>query len=111
VIILVIVITTAWLPHSKASEVGKVLMEVIKKVPVDPSLSENLLDNVWAATKEGYKVVNASEVKEEKLKEYIAAVNKQLIMIAKAIEGYKYQIEIMSPFADAMAILGVELPE
>jgi len=68
----------------------------MKKYPADKSLSKELLNNAVVATKEGYKVVNADEIKEGKLKEYIALLNKTLLFMANGIEGYKYQIEVMS---------------
>ena len=108
---MVIVMTTVWLPHAKASMAGKVYLEALKKFPEDRSLSKNLLNNAVVATKEGYKIVIADEIKEGKLKEYLALSNKQLIFFAESIEGYKYQIEVMSSLVEAMAVLGVELPE
>ncbi len=103
--------TTVWLPHAKASKAGKVFLEALKKFPEDRSLAKNLLNNAVAATKEGYKIVIADEIKEGKLKEYIAQANKQLIFFAESIEGYKYEIEVMSSLVEAMAILGLEVPE
>ena len=108
---LVIVMTTVWFPHAKASEAGKILFEALKKYPEDKSLYKQLLNNAVAATKEGYKAVSADEVKEGKLKEYIAHLNKILIFIANGIEGYKYQIEYMSSIVEAMDIIGLKPPE
>ncbi|GAH87425.1 unnamed protein product, partial [marine sediment metagenome] len=87
------------------------IIRSLKKFPEDRSLSKRLLNNAVVATKEGYKIVIADEIKEGKLKEYIALSNKQLIFFAESIEGYKYQIEVMSSLVEAMAVLGVELPE
>jgi len=108
---MVIVMTTAWFPHDKASEAGNIFIESSKKFPRDPSLSKQLLNNAIVATKEGYKAVVASEIKEGKLNEYLAQLNKTLIFIANGIEGYKYQIEVMSSIVEAMDILGLKPPE
>ena len=108
---MVIVMTTSWFPHDKASEAGKMFIESSKKFPRDNSLSKQLLNNAVVATKEGYKVVIASEIKKGKLSEYLAFVNKTLIFIANGIEGYKYQIEVMSSIVEAMDILGLKPPE
>ena len=102
--------TTIWLPHAKASEAGKVYLEALKKFPEDRSLAKDLLNNAVAATKEGYKIVSANEIKEGKLKEFLALLNKQLIFFAEAIEGYKFQIEVMSSLVEAMDVLGLKLP-
>ena len=102
--------TTIWLPHAKASEAGKVYLEALKKFPEDRSLAKDLLNNAVAATKEGYKIVSANEIKEGKLKEFLVLLNKQLIFFAEAIEGYKFQIEVMSSLVEAMDVLGLKLP-
>jgi len=103
--------TTVWFPHAKAPMAGKVLLESLKKFPEDRSLAKNLLNNAVTATKEGYKVFIADEIKEGKLKEYLAQANKTLIFFAESIEGYKYEIEVLSSLPEAMAILGLEVPE
>jgi len=108
---MVIVMTTVWFPHAKASEAGKLFIEASKKFPNDRSLSKRLLDNAVAATKEGYKVVIADEIKEGKLKEYFKQTNEQLLFFAEGIEGYKYQIEVMSSLIEAMGIMGLKPPE
>ena len=108
---MVIVMTTVWIPHAKASEAGKLFIEASKKYPGDKSLSKELLNNAIVATKDGYKAVSASEIKEGKLKAFIAQLNKTLIFIANGIEGYKYQVEIMSSIVEAMDIIGLKPPE
>jgi len=108
---MVIVMVTAWFPHAKASEAGKMFIETSKKFPEDKSLSKQLLNNAVSATKEGYKVISASEVKEGKLKEYTAKLHKFLIFVAQGIEGYKYKVETMSSIVEAMDILGLKPPE
>ncbi len=108
---MVIVMITAWFPHDKASEAGKIFIEASKKFPTDKSLSKQLLNNAVAVTKEGYKSVTAHEIKEGKLTEYLARLNKFTIFVAKGLEGYKYQVEIMSSIVEAMDILGLKPPE
>jgi len=108
---MVIVMTTVWFPHAKASDAGKLFIEASKKFQDDKSLSKRLLNNAVAATKEGYKVVIADEIKEGKLKEYLAQANEQLLFFAEGIEGYKYQIEVMSSVIEAMGVLGLKPPE
>jgi len=108
---MVIVMITTWFPQDKTSEVGKIFIESSKKFPPDKSLSKHLLNNAIIATKEGYKTVNASEIKDGKLKEYLARLNKNLIFIANGIEGYKFQIEVMSSLIEALDVLGLKPPE
>ena len=108
---MVIVMTTVWFPHAKASKAGKLFIETSKKFTEDRAISKRLLDNAVAATKEGYKVVIADEIKEGKLKEYLSQSNEQLLFFAEGIEGYKYQIEVMSSVIEAMGVLGLKPPE
>ena len=108
---MVIVMITAWFPHAQASEAGKIFIEASKKFPGDKTLSKQLLNNAVAITKEGYKKVTANEIKEGKLKEYLAQLNKFLIFVAKGLEGYKCQVEIMSSIVEAMDVLGLKPPE
>ena len=107
---MVIVFSTGWFPHDKASEAGKTFIEVMKKYPRDRTLSKVLLDNAIGATKEGYKALFAVEVKDGKLKEYLARLNQSLIYIAENIEGYKFEVEVLSSITEAMAVLGLESP-
>ena len=102
---------TAWFPHDQAQKAGKVFLEAMKKYPRDKTLYKILLDNAVIATKEGYKGVSASEIKEGKLVEAIALLNKRMIMQAEGIEGYKYQIEVMSSITEAFDVLGLNPPE
>jgi len=107
----VILFTTTWFPPEHAEKAGKTYLEVMKKYPRDRSISKVLLDSSVSATKNGYKVVSASEVKEGKLVEAIDLANKRLIMFAEEIEGYKYKIEVLSTITEALGVLGLKPPE
>ena len=111
---LVIVIITSWFPHDQAQKVGKVFFEVHQKFSEETPLDKRikmLVNNAVAVTKEGYKGVNAAEVKESDLVEFLDLANKQLIMFAEGIEGYKYQIDFFSPLTEALGWLGLKPPE
>ena len=108
---MVIVMTTIWIPHAKAPKAGKLFLEAIKKFPPDRTLAKSLINNAVLATKKGYKVLVADEIKDGKLKEYIALSNKQLLFFAENIEGYKYKMEVFSTLTEAMAVIGLQAPE
>ena len=113
-ICLVIVLVTSWFPHDQTQQAVKVLFEVHQKFSEETPLDKRiniLIDNAIAVTKEGYKAVNAAEVKEADLVEYLDLANKQLIMFAEGIEGYKYQIEFLSSLTEALGWLGLKPPE
>jgi hypothetical protein len=107
---LVIVLATVWFPHGKASKAGKLFIEVMKKYPRDRTLAKVVLDNAVAATKEGYKVISAAEIKDGKLKDYLAKLNQTLIYLAENLEGYKFEVEVLSSITEAMGVLGLESP-
>lgn len=103
--------TTVWFPHAKAAKVGELFLKAVKEFPEDKSLSKDLLNNAVSTTKEGYKVVSADEIKEGKLVQYLARLNKMLLFVANEIEGYKYKIELYSTLVEAMGVLGLKPPE
>lgn len=107
---MVILLLTVWFPHDKASKAGNLFIDVMKKYPRDRTLAKVLLDNAVAATKEGYKTVSAYDIKDGKLKEELARLNKALIYLAENLEGYKYEVEVLSSITEAMDILGLESP-
>ena len=102
---------TVWIPHNKAQKAGNLFIEASKKFPADRTLSKELLNNAVCATKEGYKVVSAREIKDGKLVEYLAYLHKLLLYITERIEGYKYEVEIYSTIFEAMDVLGLKPPE
>ena len=108
---MVIVMTTVWIPHAKAPKAGKLFLEALKKFPPDRTLAKSLINNAVVATKKGYKVIVADEIKDGKLKEYVALSNKQLLFFAENIEGYKYKMEVLSTLTEAMAVIGLQVPE
>ena len=107
---LVIVLINAWIPHKQAPKAGKLFIELMKKFPRDRTLAKTLLDNAVATKKDGYQIISAVEIKDGKLKEYTAYLNKSLIWAAENLEGYKYEVEVLSSITEAMDVLGLESP-
>jgi len=104
---------TTWFPHGQVYNAGEVLIELMKKFPqgMPETLGTHLVSNVISVTKEGYKAINVSEIKEEKLKEFLEIAHKQLIMLVEGVEGYKYELEYFYPLSDVMKWLGIKLPK
>lgn len=105
---------TGWFPHAQAPKAGKVFFEVHKRfseeTPLDKRI-KTLVNNAIGVTKEGYKGIVVAEVDESDLVEFLDLANRQLLMFAEGIEGYKYQIEFLSSLTEAMGWLGLKPPE
>ena len=108
---MVVIMTVAWFPSSKASEVGKAYLEVMKKYPRDRSLSTPLLNVGVKATKDGLKVVSIGRVKKGKVEEAMDLGYKRFIEYSKRLEGFEYDVEVLLEDAEAMSLVGLGMPE
>ncbi len=104
------VVTTSWFPASKASEVGKKYLEVLKQFPRDKTISKVIVPVGVRTTSDGMKSFTISEIKEGKLKEYMDLAYKQ-ILIYSEIEGYKAEMEFYMSGVEALPLVGLKMPE
>jgi hypothetical protein len=107
---MVMVVSTSWFPASKSTEVGKKYLEVLKQFPPDKTISKLIVSVGVRTTTDGMKAFSISEVKEGKLKEFMNLAYKQ-ILIYSEIEGYKTEMEFYMSGAEALPIVGLEMPE
>ena len=68
---MVYVIVSAKFPHSKAKEVGKRYLEIVKKYPLDKSLEKQIFRGAIRSTGDAISTIGISEPREGKLKEFI----------------------------------------
>ena len=104
-------VITSWYPTHKASEVIKILSEVLKKYPpnVLAELGETSVNQAVTTTEKGLKAMSFYDVKEGKLEEALKIARSALAM-CQSIEGYEYTIEIWSTFTEAFEIVGMQAP-
>ena len=103
-------ITTATYPSDKAPDVAKMYLEAIVKFPPDDNLATQVVPAAVKATSQGIKVLAVAEIKEGKLEEaYKRIVNLEAMFIN--IEGYEYTIDTYLKVEEALAVIGMSIPE
>jgi len=101
---------TAWYPHDKVAEVGKIFLEFNRKNPVDLTLIENLALGT-TAEEGGMKILVINKIKKGKYKEALSQAYKRQIVMADGIPGYRYKIEVLMDAAESFALISIKLPE
>ncbi|MBY8981179.1 MAG: hypothetical protein KGD72_12375 [Candidatus Lokiarchaeota archaeon] len=107
---MVMIVSTTWFPTGKSSEVGKKYLEVMKQFPPDKTIAKAIVRIGVRTTKDGMKAFSIFEVKEGKLKEFMDIAYKQILMFSE-IEGYKSEMELYMSGAEALPLIGLEMPE
>jgi hypothetical protein len=97
-------------PSHKGPEAAKKFLEQLKKYPDDDSLGENVVNAAVKARTDGIHVVSVSTVKKGKLEDSLARTNEILAMYNE-IEGFEYTIEVWSEPGEALATIGMKMPE
>ncbi len=104
------IFTTSWYPTDKSNEVAKRYFEMLEKFPPDESLGELIVPAAVTTTKQGVKVMVVSEVKEGKLEEALTYTGNQMAMF-QDIVGFEYATRVYSLVTEALAMIGMSLPE
>ena len=107
---MVLNMATIWYPHDKGSEVAAKYIEVFKKYPPDPSISEAIALGV-TSDKDGLKTIAISNIKKGKFKEALTRAYQFQIDMASGIDGYRYKIETLMDITEAMGTVGMKPPE
>ena len=108
---MVMVVTTGWWPHSVSADIGKAYIEVMKKYPADRNLYKQAVTACVKATQDGFKSLTVDEVKEGKLKETLDLVYRRLLMFGDLVKELKYEISVYMSGAEAMPMVGLQMPE
>ncbi len=107
---MVVVMSTSYFPAAKSAEVGKKYLEILKKYPPDRSISKIILRVAVRVTPDGMKAFSISEVKEGKFNEFMKLAYEQILLYSE-IEGYRSDIEVFMSGAEALPLVGLEMPE
>ena len=107
---MVMIVTTTWFPAGKSSEVGKIYLNVLKQFPPDKTIAKAIVRVGVRTTKDGMKSFSIYEIKEGKLKEFMDNYYKQILMFSE-IEGYRSEMELYMSGAEALPLIGLEMPE
>lgn len=104
------IITTSLYPSHKAPEVAERYLEAIAKYPPDENLTTEVVPAAVKSIHEGIRVIGIAEVKEGKLEKALARSVNMMVMF-QSIEGFEYTTEIHYKVEEALALIGMSLPE
>ncbi|MFX0042778.1 MAG: hypothetical protein ACFE8L_07690 [Candidatus Hodarchaeota archaeon] len=108
---MVLIVTQHWWPHGQSAKVGKVYLDVMKKFPDDTSISKPVLRSaIWPA-KDGMFSITVSNIQPGKTKESMDLATKRLLMMAEAIDGFRYEIHIAYDLVEGMPLVGLAAPD
>ena len=108
---MVLILVHTWWPHAVSADVGKAYLEVMKKYPEDRSLSKPVLTVAVKATKDGFKGLAISDIKDGKIKEAMDLDYKRMLKFGDLVKDLKYEIEIYMSGTEAMPMVGLSMPE
>ncbi|MBY8989684.1 MAG: hypothetical protein KGD58_02935 [Candidatus Lokiarchaeota archaeon] len=104
-------VTEQWWPAGKSEEVGKAYQEAVAKFPEDRSLGKPLIPSaVWPSNGKMHSI-SVSSIKPGKVKEVMDIAYNRELLIAKAVEGWDYEINIAYDAVEAMGLIGLKAPE
>ncbi len=104
---MLLIMLTTWYPPHKATQAAKKFLEVMKKFP-QQSFEKKWLGGV-KSDEDGIKSVWLTEVEKGKLEEAFNLTAKREAEYL-GIEGYKFKVETLMTFEDAMPLIGLEMP-
>ncbi len=102
-----LIMVTTWYPPNKATETAKKFLEVTEKFPQE-SFEKSWLAGV-KSDECGIKTVWLTEIERGKLEEALNLAGRRLAEYF-GIEGYRFKIETLMTFEDAMPLIGLEMP-
>ena len=103
-------VVTTMFPFDKAPEVGEKYLEALKKYPPDENLGIEVVPAAVKSTLEGNISLGITEVKEGKLEEAFIRMGK-FMSVFRGIEGFSTSIEVYYNATEAMANIGMTIPE
>ena len=107
---MVLILSTTRFPISKAKEVSKRYIEVMKEFPPDRSLEKVILQLAARVTGNEIESIGLSEVKEGKYEEVLKRSMMLQLKFAD-IEGINFKNEIFLSGVAAFPMVGLEMPE
>ncbi len=106
---MVYLIVRHWYPTHKAREVTTKMIELASEAPADETLGVQISQAI-RTTKEGVFVITTTEVKLGKLEEAMSNLAEYLAKF-NDIKGLEWSIETYYNLVEAMAFIGMKLPE
>ena len=107
---MVLIMTQSWIPFGKQKEAADVYFKALDKYPVDKSLEKPILPLAVQTSQNGFHCISITEAKKGKVTELFNRVTEEMLLFT-VIEGYRYQIDVLSSGAEALKTLGMVMPE
>jgi hypothetical protein len=104
---MVLIMVTSWYPPDKATEAAKKFLEVMEKFPQE-SFEKSWLAGV-KSDEVGIMTVWLTEIERGKLEEALNLTSRREAEYLD-IEGYRFKMETLMTFEDAMPLVGLEMP-
>ena len=101
------VVTTFHYPVDQSEEAVKLAYEAMKKYPHDEGLSDALVQGVSRRTENGMKAMTIYSVKNGKLEEMLAIIEKRMALF-RNLSGYNSQTEIWMTFQEGLEALDLK---
>ena len=102
-----LIMVTSWAPFNKTNEAAKKFLEVMEKYPQE-SFEKSWLAGV-KSDEDGIKSVWLTEIERGKLEEALNLTAKREAEYL-SIEGYRFKMETLITYEDAMPLIGLEMP-
>jgi hypothetical protein len=106
---MVMIMVTSWYPPTRTIEAAEKYIEVMQKIPDDPSIAEPLVTVGVNSCKDGIEVIAISNVKKGKYEEAMNLTLRRMVMF-HGIEGYRYEIKTLQTLEEAMPLIGMSPP-
>ena len=106
---MVLIMVTSWYPPTKIIEVAEKYIEVMQKIPDDPTIAEPLVTVGVSSGKDGVEVISIGNVRKGKYEEAMNIVLRRMVMF-HGIEGYRCEIKTLSTLEEAMPLIGLAPP-
>jgi len=103
-------VITSLYPSHKADEVGKIYLEALSKYPPDENLGTQVVPSAIKTTHQGIKGIGISEVKKGKLEEAISYAMNFMAMFLN-VEGFEFTMDHYLTIDEALAVIGMNVPE
>ena len=103
-------VRTTKFPFEKAPEVGEKYLEALKKYPPDENLGIEVVPAAVKTTLDGNISLGITEVKEGKLEEAYIRMGK-FMSVFRGVEGLSTSIDVYYSAIEAMANVGLTIPE
>jgi hypothetical protein len=97
-------------PFEKAPECGEKYLEALKKYPPDENLATEVVPTTVKSTLKGNTSLRIWDVKEGKLEESITYMAR-FLSVFRGIEGFSPSIDVYFKAEEAMANIGMSIPD